>query len=257
MFVRRLRLEAGRQNWFGVGVDLVILILGVFLGIQVNNWNQARLDRAEGKEYLARLYSDLESNERVLAFRIHYDGQTLTHAREALVALDRPVLDDPAQFIIDAFEASNHVPRPLRQFTYDEVVGAGKSELLGDPVLRERIANYYSGVDTMQRLFDFTPPYRELIRSALPPAAQFQVMQDCPEVFHTDEFGNVTPELLDNCKSKMSLPMARKIAADVRSIPGLRWALNRVIMDLDQKIKSASRSSGDARQMKNEIRKAA
>ena len=51
MILKRLRNEAGRQNWFGVVVDLAILVLGVFLGIQVSNWNQDRLDRAEGREY--------------------------------------------------------------------------------------------------------------------------------------------------------------------------------------------------------------
>ena len=70
MILKRLRAEAERQNWFGVAVDLAILILGVFLGIQVNNWNQTRLDRAEGREYRDRLYFDLESDQRDIAFRI-------------------------------------------------------------------------------------------------------------------------------------------------------------------------------------------
>lgn len=257
MILKRLRTEAARQNWFGVAVDLVILVLGVFLGIQVNNWNQARLDRAEGREYRERLYSDLESNQRDLAFRIHYDGQVLAHARAALAALDRPVDESPGEFIIHAYEASNHIPQPLRQFTYDEAVAAGKADRLGDPMLRERIANYYVGLATMQRLFDNIPPYRELIRSALPFAAQTQVMKDCPEVLHSDELGNVTPRLSDDCKSTMDGLFAQRVAADVRTIPNLRWALNRVIGDLDQKIWNARQLSVEAERLKRQIREAA
>ena len=138
MILKRLRSEAAHQNWFGVTVDFLILVLGVFLGIQVNNWNQARLERAEGREYRERLISDLESNQRDLAFRIHYDGQALAHARDAMAALDSPANRNPGEFIIHAYEASNHIPQPLRHFTYDEAVAAGKAERLGDPALLSR-----------------------------------------------------------------------------------------------------------------------
>ena len=28
------------QNWFAVGVDFLIVVVGVFIGIQVSNWNE-------------------------------------------------------------------------------------------------------------------------------------------------------------------------------------------------------------------------
>jgi hypothetical protein len=256
MILKRLRAEASRQNWFGVTVDLVILILGVFLGIQVNDWNKARLDRADGKEYRQRLYSDLESNQRDLAFRIHYDGQTLAHAQAALAALDRPVTDNPGAFIIDAYEASNHIPQAIRHFTYDEVVASGKAEFLGDRMLRERVANYHVGMATMQRLFDYTPPYREAIRSALPFSAQAQIMQDCPEVLAADEYGSVTPRLADDCKSTMDPRSAERVAAEVRTIANLKWLLNRNIADLYQKIGNARELAKEAGRLKGQLRKA-
>lgn len=254
MILKRLRAEAARQNWLGVALDLVILVLGVFLGIQVNNWNQARLDRAEGREYRERLYSDLESNQRDLAFRVHYQGQVLAHAQAASAALDRPVSANPGGFIIDAYEASNHIPQPIRRSTYDEAVASGKAEFLGDRMLRERIANYYVAMATMQRLFDNIPPYRDAIRSALPFDAQAQVKKDCPEVLRADQYGSLTPRLSDHCKSTMDPRVAERIAAEVRTIPNLRWGLNRVIADLDQKIWNARHLSDEAERLQRQIR---
>ena len=256
MIIKRLRAEAACQNWFGVTVDLVILILGVFLGIQVNNWNQARLDRAEGREYRDRLYFDLESDQRDVSFRIQYYGQALAHAQAALAALDRPVTDDPGAFVIHAYEASNYIPQAIRHFTYDEIVASGKAEFLGDRMLRERIANYYVGLATMQRLFDNIPPYRETIRSVIPFAAQKQVFNDCPEILETDKYGSVTPRLSDHCISTMEVQLAEQTAANVRTIPNLRWLLNRVIADLDQKIWNARQLSNEAERLKRQIRKA-
>jgi len=256
MILKRLRSEAGRQNWFGVAVDLVILVLGVFLGIQVSNWNQGRLDRSEGREYREQLYRDLESNQRDLAFRVHYDGQILGHAQAALAALDRPAGDRPGDFIISAYEASNHIPQPVRRATYDEVLAAGKANFLGDKMLRDRITNYYVGMATMQRLFDNIPPYRETIRSTLPYAVQSQVLKDCPEVLQTDQFGSVTPKLADNCRSSLNPRLALRVSTEVRAIPNLRWALNRVTADLNQKIWNAQKLSEEAERLKEYIRAA-
>jgi hypothetical protein len=253
MILKRLRNEAGRQNWFGVVVDLVILVLGVFLGIQVSNWNQDRLDRAEGREYREQIYRDLEANQRDLDFRVHYQGQILGHAQAALAALDRPVDDHPGDFIISAYEASNHIPQLVRRATYDEVLAAGKAGFLGDKLLRDRIANYYVGMATMQRLFDIIPTYRETIRSALPYAVQSRVLKDCPEVLQTDKFGSVTPKLTDHCRSSLDPAFARRVAAEVRTIPDLRWALNRQAADLDQKIWNARKLSEEAERLKQQI----
>jgi hypothetical protein len=252
--LERIRAQAACHNWFAAAMDFVIVAFGVFLGIQGSNWNQARLDRADGREYRQRLYSDLESNQRDIAFRIHYDGQSLAHARAALAALDRPVGDHPGQFILDAYQASNHIPQTLRRFTYDEALAAGKAERLGDPQLREKIANYYVGLATMERLFGYTPPYRDLIRSALPFDAQAQAMKDCPEVLRSDQFGSVAPRLADNCRSSMDPKAAERDAAEVRRIPELRWALNRTVADLNQNIVNARSLSESAEVLKREVR---
>ncbi len=39
-----------KQDWFTVFVETMIVVLGVFLGLQVNNWNAARGDRAKEAE---------------------------------------------------------------------------------------------------------------------------------------------------------------------------------------------------------------
>lgn len=254
MILKRLRNEAVRYNWFGVAIDLIILVLGVFLGIQVSNWNQDRLDRKHGVEIRRQVYQDLESNQRDLAFRIRYDGQVLGHAQAALAALDKPVTDHPGDFIISAYEASNHIPQPVRRATYDEVQASGTADLLGDQMLKERIVNYYVGMATMQRLFDNLPPYRDLVRSALPFSVQAQVIKDCPEILQSDRFGSVTPRLSDKCQSTMDPHYAARVATEVRNIPNLRWELNRVAADLNQKIINVRQLSREADRLKQQIR---
>jgi hypothetical protein len=45
MIFRRLAQHLREQNWTAIFIEFVLLVVGVFLGIQVANWNQARIDR--------------------------------------------------------------------------------------------------------------------------------------------------------------------------------------------------------------------
>ena len=39
MRLRRITEHLKTQNWFSVGLDFVIVVFGVVIGIQVANWN--------------------------------------------------------------------------------------------------------------------------------------------------------------------------------------------------------------------------
>ena len=42
MVIRRIRDHVASHDWFAVAIDVVIVLLGVFLGTQMNNWNEGR-----------------------------------------------------------------------------------------------------------------------------------------------------------------------------------------------------------------------
>ena len=46
MILRRLTEHLKQQHWTAIGIELVIVVLGVFLGMQVSNWNEERVARA-------------------------------------------------------------------------------------------------------------------------------------------------------------------------------------------------------------------
>lgn len=236
MLIRRLRDDAARQNWLGVGLDLLILILGVFLGMQVSNWNAARLDENKGQVYRARLAADLEANLKDLQNREVYYTVTRDHAQAALDALDQPVSANPGQFLIDAYQASQIAPRKLRRFTYDEVISTGNVEILGDAKLRNRLTNYYTDAATMEVTFDNVPAYREHLRLVMPARAQRAIRDQCKEVVQLDEDGASTSTLTRDCVIAFKPGQALADASAVRAIPSLRSDLTRLIADKDVKL---------------------
>lgn len=62
MLLRRITQHVKDQNWFAVFVDFLIVVVGVFIGIQVANWNEQRGDQAEYVRALERLDAEIKTN---------------------------------------------------------------------------------------------------------------------------------------------------------------------------------------------------
>ena len=62
MLLRRVIEHLRRQEWTAIAIDLVIVVVGVFIGIQVANWNEARVNDARASGYLERIHNDLEAD---------------------------------------------------------------------------------------------------------------------------------------------------------------------------------------------------
>ena len=58
MILRRFSEALKQQNWAAIAIEFVLLVLGVFLGIQVANWNETRREHTLEAEYIARLQRD-------------------------------------------------------------------------------------------------------------------------------------------------------------------------------------------------------
>ena len=59
MILRRVIEHVREQNWTAICVEFVLLVLGVFLGIQAANWNSTMIERGESRDSLQRLEEDL------------------------------------------------------------------------------------------------------------------------------------------------------------------------------------------------------
>jgi len=66
MLLRRVIEHVKHQNWTAVALDFVIVVMGVFIGIQVSNWNAARAESAREQQALAAILDDLRADKRTL-----------------------------------------------------------------------------------------------------------------------------------------------------------------------------------------------
>ena len=63
MILRRFAKALTQQNWAAIAIEFVLLVLGVFLGIQVANWNAERDTRQKSAIFTERLKTDLRGED--------------------------------------------------------------------------------------------------------------------------------------------------------------------------------------------------
>src|SRR6476469_2523928 len=62
MILRRLIDNIKRQAWTAIVIEFVIVVIGIFVGMQVNNWNAERSNRALEETHLKQLAKDIRSD---------------------------------------------------------------------------------------------------------------------------------------------------------------------------------------------------
>ena len=62
MIFRRVKAHVAKEDWFAVFIDFIIVVFGVFMGLQVQQWNETRDNRAEYVRALHRLNIETTTN---------------------------------------------------------------------------------------------------------------------------------------------------------------------------------------------------
>ena len=70
MILRRLAQHLRDQNWTAIFIEFVLLVLGVFLGIEAANWNEQRELSERKTSAIARLQVESEAAVAAIADRV-------------------------------------------------------------------------------------------------------------------------------------------------------------------------------------------
>lgn len=143
MILRRIGEAVRRQDWFVVLVEVLVVVFGVFIGLQVDDWNQARKDRALEQEYLERLYADLNYTLDSREQAAEWDE---TRMRQQALVLNALRTGHLAEEDREAFETGLALfgfisGLEIRWTTVDELQSTGTMNLVRDVTLRSQILN--------------------------------------------------------------------------------------------------------------------
>jgi hypothetical protein len=144
MILQRISENVRSQNWFAVAVEFVIVVVGVFMGLQVQDWNEARKERVEEHSLLSRLHVEtlelLETQREEL--------ESLSDRADILMGVNPVLFSQESTRVISDLECSNisssHVFRraPDELPVLDEMLSTGRFDVLQDQDIKEHLREY-------------------------------------------------------------------------------------------------------------------
>jgi hypothetical protein len=152
MLFRRLSQSLLAQNWMAISIEFVLLVAGVYLGIQAANWNETRHDRAIEREYLQRLYDDMTgslADYDADSKEARWDAERLAEQALVLRALRTGVLADADRAAFDrGLVLFGYVGGPqVRWSTAEELQSTGSMNVIQDVALRGLIGRLNASVE--------------------------------------------------------------------------------------------------------------
>lgn len=233
----RLTRAVQEQNWFAVTLELMIVVIGVFLGIQLGNWNATRIEAREAAAYRIRLVEDVHTDLDAMALRIAYFDGMRAHGLTALTALKGPLDSLGGAFLVDAYQATQEWLYSPARTAYNEMVSAGRVNLIPDTDLRTRLAIYYNQTDEYLASWTRETDYRERVRTVLPIALQERIHAACEEVVLTEGGSSVVADRVEPCDVEFSPEEVRQGVAALTSEPDFPRLLTRQLSVLDEKLR--------------------
>ena len=153
MILRSLTEHVKTQNWFAIWLDFFIVVVGVFIGIQVANWNQARVERAQLEQQLVSLRIELQDNQKHFdEYRATLEKQ-LDDARYLRTALtENPAEIDPDEFNLRLLNVQRVVVLSPDLTALEELAESGGLRRLSGSELRSMITAWEKKLATVRRL---------------------------------------------------------------------------------------------------------
>jgi len=143
MILRRIVEHLRQQQWTSVCIEIAIVVLGVFIGLQVNNWNEARVEAEQEARLRVRLAEDLKALETRFADNCQRHDNALAGMRGLLEALrsgTRPADDKAFRSLL--WGAGFVYDPPSLSVTYRELTAGAGLARLSDAGLRAELARY-------------------------------------------------------------------------------------------------------------------
>ncbi len=248
MILNSVTKHVNDQNWFAVFLDLLIVVIGVFIGIQASDWNANRAGEKKAQVLINRLYGDVSNDNDVIAAILDYHAIVRNYAVTAIDGFNGKKTVNDEQFVIAAYQASQISPPWAYRSTYNELLSTGHFDLIKSDELKGLILSYYSEDWSKNSTITTTATYREYIRGTIPFLIQDTIRGECGDVAIrvAQTFADVLPH---SCDLQLPDELFSETAAYLRSQPVMLINLQYQIAVSESKVNSLANFGKQAQQL--------
>ena len=161
--------------------EIFLVMIGILLALQVNNWNENRKERNLENRYLHRLAADLEKDIESFSVSLDANESRKKRAEFLLEAVDSSglVSEEPTYFI-ESIEYAGYTYDPvISDHIFEEIKSSGRLAIIQNEELRTALSTYYSTLNNRDQFNfirqEFQIDYLKFSRGILLPEQQIGV----------------------------------------------------------------------------------
>ena len=139
--------KTGRYLKYAIG-EIVLVVIGIMIALQINNWNENRKDKISEKDYYCKLLEDFEL-DRLNIVRLSNESDYKIETAKKLL-LELPQKDKSKTYLINTYIQAirTNVFAPSKVAILD-ITSSGKLSLIKNDSLKKNLLRYYAELDNL------------------------------------------------------------------------------------------------------------
>jgi hypothetical protein len=156
VILEKMAHAVARQDWSTVLLEIVIVVVGIFIGLQVDDWNEARRDRIDEREFIARLHGEMDISRDFLFVIQARHQNTWENAGDALdVLFSRNGRDELTDEECEAIGRSIYrVPVKIQLPSLEELMATGRLNIVKGLEIRTALARLEQLSESTRSIID-------------------------------------------------------------------------------------------------------
>lgn len=153
--------------------EILLVVIGILIALNINNWNEAKRDRIIEQSYLLNLREDLEADIKWIKRYVNdrYDAKLSALNKGKAYYQGNYVIGDTLSFLNELGYGSvfGNIVWAFKKTTYDELVNTGNFRKIQNDSLRQAVLDYYWLINrTYESTADDQTGYITFINSRAP-----------------------------------------------------------------------------------------
>ena len=142
--------------------EILLVMIGILLALQVNNWNEWRKDRAEEELFLKELKSDFEINRTLYEQEMSILVNWLARIDSTSKYIEQPIPDSiNTNELLNWYYGASAPPFEPAEGALNEILNSGKLQILSNRQLRRYLSSWKNKVDIVRVHISKIQKFRE------------------------------------------------------------------------------------------------
>jgi len=139
-------------NYFKYAIgEIVLVVIGILIALQINNWNSNRIQKQKESIYLANIKRDLKEQLTTIESQIAYESYISKVASPIIIYYKKN-----QSFKIDSLFTANIGNLTGRKTfvknspTYTELISSGNIDIISNNIIKDEIIQYYQELERIE-----------------------------------------------------------------------------------------------------------